>query len=175
MQTEAKDSPRPDFVHHRRRLSSTLRTSSVDNTPRGSLLCPPRQENTSDIVHQSVSLDDLQKSPGVRLTVPALQKITDAASPSSSEPTLPLVDRHRGVNFCPSADHEGTPATYNGEREPMLNGDGELESVGQGQNSPNLSRTDSTRSATIRTWFSGISRLMPKKISVNGLKRESLV
>nr|XP_045603831.1 receptor-type guanylate cyclase Gyc76C-like isoform X2 [Procambarus clarkii] len=182
---EPRDSPRSDILYHRRHLGSNFRTSSIDNTTRGSLLCPPRQESAPDIVHQSISLDELHHS-GVRLEVPALQSITNAASPSSSEPTLPLDDRQRGVNFCPSANNEEVSATHgNGERDPMLNG-GEGESEGQGiypgENSPCLSGIGSKRSSTIRSWLAGIfqysrpnSQIAANKLSLNGLKRESLV
>nr|ABC94531.1 receptor guanylyl cyclase II +9 isoform [Gecarcinus lateralis] len=117
-----RDSP-GSKVFRRRCLSSNFRTSSVDNTPRGSLLCPPvtnttERGSTPDSVPQSISLDGLNQS-GLRLEVPALQTITAATSPSSSEPTLPLEDK-RGVNFCPTARTGGAsvPAHGNGERNP---------------------------------------------------------
>ncbi|XP_071513605.1 receptor-type guanylate cyclase Gyc76C-like isoform X3 [Panulirus ornatus] len=181
---EPRDSPRSE-IFHRRRLSSNLRTSSIDNTPRGSLLCPPKQDSAPDIVHQSVSLDELHHS-GVRLEVPALQNVTTAATPSSSEPTLPIEDGQRGVNFCPSAYNEDTSGNHGiGERDPMLKGDEvELEEQGiyTGENSPHLPGAGNKKSSKIRSWLAGIlqysrpgSRIAINKLSVNGLKRESLV
>ncbi|XP_042220127.1 receptor-type guanylate cyclase Gyc76C-like isoform X2 [Homarus americanus] len=182
---EPRDSPRSDIFSYRRRFSNNLRTSSVDNTTRGSLLCPPRQESAPNIVHQSVSLDELHH-PGVRLEVPALQNITKAASPSSSVPTIPLEDIQRGVNFCPSAaDNEDVPATHcHGERDPMLNegeGDTPLQGIYTGNNSPCVSGTESIRSSVIR-WLNGLihfshsnARIPTNKGSLNGLKSESHV
>ncbi|XP_069939156.1 receptor-type guanylate cyclase Gyc76C isoform X4 [Cherax quadricarinatus] len=179
---EPRDSPRSDIIYHRRRLSASLRTSSVDNTTQGSLLCPPRQESTPDIVHQSVSLDELRHS-NIRLEVPSPQSITNAASRLSLEP---IEDKQRGVNFCPSANNEDVSSTNdNGERDPMLNGnEGEPEVQGNytGENSPCLSGIGNKRSSTIRSWLSGLfqysrpnSQIATDKLTLNGLKRESLV
>lgn len=177
-------------MFRRRRLSSNFRTSSIDNTPRGSLLCPPvtnmtERGSTPDSVPQSISLDGLNQS-GLRLEVPALQTITAATSPSSSEPTLPLEDK-RGVNFCPTARTGGAsvPTQGNGEREPMLCGEeGEEaweEEVGvRGDGSP-IPSNPGDKSNSLKTWFSGFFRhpKMPpriaSKLTLNGLRRENVV
>lgn len=184
-----RDSPRSE-VFRRRRLSNNFRTSSSDNTPRGSLLCPPVPTNTErgstpESVPQSISLDGLNQS-GLRIEVPALQNITAATSPSSSEPTLPLEDK-RCVNFCPTARTGGAsdPTQGNGERDPMLSGDeheeGWEEEVGtRGDGSP-IPGSPSVRANSLKAWFSGIFRhpkpppRIPSKFTLNGLRRENVV
>lgn len=184
-----RDSPRSE-VFRRRRLSSNFRTSSIDNTPRGSLLCPPvtnpgRAATPTESVPQSISLDGLNQS-GMRLEIPALQAITAAASPSSSEPTLPIEDK-RGVNFCTSARPGGAsvPAHGNGEREPMLSGEDREEpweeDVGsRGENSP-LPNSQGAKPASLRAWLAGFLRnrkpppRITSKLTLNGLRRENLV
>ncbi|XP_050739311.1 receptor-type guanylate cyclase Gyc76C-like isoform X4 [Eriocheir sinensis] len=188
--TPMRDSPRSE-IFRRRRLSSNFRTSSIDNTPRGSLLCPPttntpERESTPDSIPQSISLDGLNQS-GLRLEVPALQTITAATSPSSSEPTLPMEDK-RGVNFCPSARTGGAsvPTQGNGEREPMLCGEEgeetweEEERGTRGDGSP-IPSSPEAKSNSLKAWFSGFFR-HPKpppgiasKFTLNGLRRENVV
>ncbi|XP_066986545.1 receptor-type guanylate cyclase Gyc76C-like isoform X3 [Macrobrachium rosenbergii] len=176
-----RDSPRSDISLHRRRLSSNLHTGSIDHNPRGSLLCPPK-DSISNIVHQSRSLDQLPQTE-LRLEVPLLRS-PDAASPSSSEPML-LDDRQRGVNFCPSAnnDEDALGSHNEGENHPMLKKETEIEHGGRiiydGENSPPFSEPPSKPSPTILSRVIGIlrpnSRITSNKLTLNGLKRESLV
>lgn len=187
---EIRDSPRSE-VFRRRRLSSNFRTSSIDNTQRGSLLCPPVTNppgttTPTDPVPQSISLDCLNH-PAMKLEIPALKAITSAASPSSSEPTLPMEDK-RGVNFCPSAHSGGASVPTqqgNGERDPMLSGDDRDENWEEdmgtrGENSP-LPNSQSGKPASLRAWLAGFlnNRKPPpriaSKLTLNGLRRENLV
>ncbi|XP_045131780.1 receptor-type guanylate cyclase Gyc76C-like isoform X2 [Portunus trituberculatus] len=181
---EARDSPRSE-VFRRRRLSHNFRTSSIDNTQRGSLLCPPVASPVgaliaAETVPQSISLDCLNQS-GMRLEVPVLQNTTAAASPSSSEPTLPMEDK-RGVNFCPSARAGGTnfPTQGNGEREPMLGGESREEpreeDVGtRGESSP-ISHAQAGKPASFKALLAGfLPHSKPASKFINGLRRENLV
>ena len=186
---DIRDSPRSE-VSRRRRLSHNFRTSSIDNTPRGSLLCPPIANQVgaliaSESVPQSISLDGLNQS-GMRLEVPALQTITAAASPSSSEPTLPMEDK-RGVNFCPSSRPGGASVRPqgNGERDPMLTSEDkeepwEDEGGTRGENSP-LPNSQASKPASLRAWLAGFLRhtkpppRITSKFTLNGLRRENLV
>ncbi|XP_068223705.1 receptor-type guanylate cyclase Gyc76C-like isoform X2 [Palaemon carinicauda] len=176
-----RDSLRSDISLHRRRLSSNLHTGSIDHNPRTSLLCPPK-DSISNIVHQSRSLDQLPQTE-LRLEVPLLRS-PDAASPSSSEPML-LDDRQRGVNFCPSAnnDEDALGSHNEGESYPMLKREPEVEHGGRiiydGENSPPFTEPPSKPSPTILSRVIGIlrpnSRITSNKLTLNGLKRESLV
>lgn len=181
---EARDSPRSE-VFRRRRLSHNFRTSSIDNTQRGSLLCPPVASPVgaliaAETVPQSISLDCLNQS-GMRLEVPVLQNTTAAASPSSSEPTLPMEDK-RGVNFCPSARAGGanSPAQGNGEREPMLGGENgeeqwEEDAGTRGESSP-ISHSQASKPASFRALLAGfLPHSKPASKIINGLRRENLV
>ncbi|KAK7047511.1 hypothetical protein SK128_016726 [Halocaridina rubra] len=182
-----RDSPRSDISFHRRRLSTNLHSGSVDHN-RSSLLCPPR-DSAPNIVHQSISLDQLPHSE-LRLEVPSLHSNTVAASPSSSEPML-SDDRQRGVNFCPSASNEEeVSGSQNvGENHPMLKienmTDIEGRTIYDDDNSTQYSEPTNKRSTKIWSRLTetlGIfqyprstSRITSNKLSLNGLKRESLV
>ncbi|KAK3879434.1 hypothetical protein Pcinc_015987, partial [Petrolisthes cinctipes] len=167
---ETRDSPRSE-IFYRRRYSTNFRTSSVDNTPRGSLLCPPKAEGEGD-VHQSISMDDLHHS-GISLEIPALRKTVNEATPSSSEPTLPIEDR-RGVNFSPLATNSDNLGANQGqgEREPMLNGAGEEETEDQashrGDNSPHLSQASTKRLPKIHSL---LVDMFGQGLTVNGVRR----
>lgn len=186
-----RESPRSDISGHRRRLSTNLYVSNIDRldrSPRNSLLCPPR-DSAANIVHQSVSLDQLPHS-DLCLEVPSLHNNTVAASPSSSEPML-SDDRQRGVNFCPSASIEDdTPSHIIGENHPMLKSEnmeheGKHTGIYEDDNKPQFSESTRNRSSTIWSRLTeslGIfqysrpnSRTANNMLSLNGLKRESLV
>lgn len=120
-------------------------------------------------------MDDLHHS-GISLEIPALRKTANEATPSSSEPTLPIEDR-RGVNFSPLATNSGNlgASRGQGEREPMLNGAGEEETEDleshRGDNSPHLSQASNKPLPKIRSLLAGMFGQGQNMFTVNGVRK----
>ncbi|KAF2358402.1 Adenylyl cyclase class-3/4/guanylyl cyclase [Trinorchestia longiramus] len=182
----SRESPKvmtpPDV--QRRKISSTARASSLEITTKDGLLSPPktkrgyRPDSPTRTTH---SLEQLHSGQDLTLEIPKVRsrgtsRLSNLASPVSSEPTLPVEDVPR-VNFCKqlkdaSRDIDRDEDSVASEEvRPML------------ENSPSMEMTisesdssDKRRKGSVRSWLSGIMKIKPAPaLPMNGLHQESLV
>ena len=183
----SKESPKIEhFEATRRKLSSGIRASSLECTLKDGLLSPPpkspKRGNSPDSTRATHSLEQLHSNNDVTLEVPRVAslvggRLSSAASPCSSEPTIPLDEGPR-VNFYKSLnaasdsleaeDSKRLPMSMLEEIQPMLEDPSEADSNG--------GSSSKRHSANVRNWLSGL--LKPKtssKFPMNGLHHDNVV